>query len=191
MNSNPQPNDLDLEALKQRVATIPDFPQPGILFRDITTLVTDSRAFRATIDHLAAVVEQVEHDTTVDQFAAVEARGFVFATALGYKMAKPVILVRKPGKLPRPTLTAHYELEYGQDSLEVHIDDITPHSNVVIIDDLLATGGTVSATAKLLRSAGATVNHAVFVINLPEVAGANHLASLNIATHSLIEFEGH
>ncbi len=180
---------LRLDQLAERVGAVPDFPVPGIIFRDISSLLTDPQSFRSTIDHLTTLVAQL-HDSDVT-LAAIESRGFPFAAAVAYNLNLGLVLVRKPGKLPRQTASISYQLEYGSDSLEVHVDDITPGRPVVVIDDLLATGGTAVATANLLREVGAVVNHAVFVVDLPDLNGAAALSEIDVSTHSLISFDGH
>lgn len=183
---------LSLEQLQERVGAVPDFPIPGIVFRDITTLLTDPEAFRSTVGHLASRISEIT--AAIDgpvKLAAVESRGFLFGAVLGHDLGLPVVLVRKPGKLPRPTRSIAYELEYGTDQLEVQTDDLRAGDQFIIVDDLLATGGTVAATARLLRDSGAMVDHAVFVIDLPDLPGAGVLADAGVTSHSLISFDGH
>ncbi len=185
---------LDLATLKERVGAIPDFPQPGIVFRDITTLLADGASFAATIDHLveSVIAETSDIDADrIDGFAGIESRGFIFAAALAYRLNTAMIAVRKPGKLPRPTLSVDYTLEYGTDQLHVHRDDVPNGANIIIVDDLIATGGTAVATAQLLREAGAVVDHALFVIALTELPGLAALADVSVNAHHLIGFGGH
>lgn len=158
--------------LDEYIRSIPDFPQPGIMFRDITPLLRSPQAFQATVNGLA------EHyaGQQIDLVAAAEARGFIFAGPLALQMGVGFIPVRKPGKLPFDTHAFHYELEYGKNSLEVHVDGISPGQRVLIVDDLLATGGTVEACCKLVEKCGATVAGCAFVIELSALNGAKKLA---------------
>lgn len=174
----------DLAAL---VRTIPDHPKPGILFRDISTLMLDGAAFRATIDRLAALVE----GHAFDMVAGIEARGFVFASALAYRLGLGVVMLRKPGKLPGARIGVDYALEYGTDRIEMHEDACHSEHRVLLVDDLLATGGTALAAAALLREAGAAVEKALFVIDLPDLGGGDRLGSAGIEVGALMAFPGH
>ncbi|HEX8513216.1 MAG TPA: adenine phosphoribosyltransferase [Allosphingosinicella sp.] len=176
-----RPND-DLKAL---IRTIPDFPKPGIQFRDVTTLLLDARGFAASIERLAARVTG-----TPDLVAGIEARGFVVAAALAQRLGAGLLLVRKDGKLPGATIAEDYALEYGTDRLAVHVDACAPGARVLLADDLLATGGTALAAARLLRRAGAVVTEAVFIIDLPGLGGAALLREACIEVRTLVEFEG-
>lgn len=158
--------------LADHVRSIPDFPKPGILFRDITPLLAEPRAFRATIEQLA---EHFRH-RKIDVVGAAEARGFIFAAPLAIELGVGFVPFRKPGKLPFETHAFHYELEYGTDSLEVHKDGFAPGQNVLLVDDLLATGGTMAACCKLVENSGARVAGCAFVIELVGLGGANLLA---------------
>lgn len=173
----------DLRAL---VRTIPDFPKPGIEFRDITTLLLDRGGLVRTVDALAATVEG-----PVDLVAAIEARGFVIGGALAIKLGAGLLLIRKDGKLPGATIAEDYALEYGTDRLAMHVDACTPGARVLIVDDLLATGGTALAAARLVKRAGGEIAGARFVIDLPELGGSSALAEAGIEAVSLIAFEGH
>ena len=178
----PGAND-DLRAL---IRTIPDFPRAGIQFRDITTLLLDAGGFATTIDRLA---ERVEGKP--DLVAGTEARGFVFAAALAHKLGAGLLLIRKHGKLPGATIAEEYALEYGTDRLAMHVDACAPGSRVELVDDLIATGGTALAGAELLRQAGAVVDRALFVIDLPDLGGADALRAAGIGAEALIDFPGH
>jgi adenine phosphoribosyltransferase len=175
--------DADLAAL---VRTIPDYPIPGILFRDVTTLLLDGPGFALAVDRIADRLA----DQTYDLVAGIEARGFVFASALAYKLGIGVLLLRKQNKLPGERIGIDYALEYGQDRIEMHADACTPGARVLLVDDLIATGGTALAGAGLLRQAGAIVEKAAFVIDLPELGGADRLREAGIAVEALIGFEG-
>ena len=177
---------LSLPALKDLVRTVPDFPAPGIMFRDITTLIGDGPGMSSVIAHLAAKVGADKPR----YIAGMEARGFIFGAAVAAHLGVGFLPVRKPGKLPVATLGTDYQLEYGTDRLEIAADAITQGDSVIIIDDLIATGGTALATVKLLREAGADVSRALFVIDLPDLKGAAKLAGADIAVESLMEFEG-
>jgi len=174
------------EDLRRRIRTIPDFPKPGIMFRDITTLLLDAEGLRLTIDRMA---DQVEGP--IDLVAGVEARGFVFGAALAVKLGTGVLLIRKDGKLPGATIAEDYALEYGADRIAIHADACTPGARVLIVDDLIATGGTARAAVRLLRKAGAVVTQAAFVIDLPDLCGADALREDGLIVSSLVAFEGH
>ena len=168
--------------LKQYIRDVPDWPKKGVIFKDITTLVRQPAAFRQAIDQLAAHYK----DRRVDLVASVEARGFIFGAALAYAVGAGFIAARKPGKLPRETVEATYALEYGTDSLQVHRDAMTPGSRVVVLDDVLATGGTAKAKVELVESLGAIVVGVVFVIELSFLNGRERLAGYDV--HSLITY---
>ena len=171
--------------LKALIRTIPDFPKPGIQFRDITTLLLDSGGFARAVDALAETV-----DGPVDLVAAIEARGFVIGGAVAVKLGAGLLLVRKDGKLPGATIAEDYALEYGSDRLAMHVDACAPGSRVLIVDDLLATGGTALAAARLIRRAGGDIAGARFVIDLPDLGGSKALAEAGIGAVSLFNFEG-
>jgi len=166
------------------IRNVPDFPKPGIQFKDITTLLLHPEAFREVIRRLE---EHCRADPP-DAVAAIDARGFVFGAALCHAMNLPLVLVRKKGKLPADTVSATYELEYGTETIEMHRDALGPGQRVLIIDDLLATGGTVAAAADLVRQLGASVQEAAFVVELPPLKGRERLAAMNIPVFSLVTF---
>ena len=174
------------EALKALVRTVPDFPQAGIQFRDITTLISDGEGLAASV----AMLAERARAGGAQRIAGMEARGFIFGAAVAVALGIGFIPVRKPGKLPVDTIGVDYALEYGTDRLEVDPAAIAPGMRVAIVDDLIATGGTALATAELLRQAGARVDHALFVIDLPDLGGANGLRSAGIEVEALMEFEG-
>ena len=176
-----------LDLIKSSIKSIPNYPKEGIIFRDITTLLEVPAAFKATID---LIVEQY-HDKGITKVLGTESRGFIFGAPVALALGLPFELVRKPKKLPRETISQSYQLEYGQDTLEMHVDAISEGDNVLIIDDLLATGGTVEATVKLVQGLGGVVKHAAFVINLPELGGEKRLNNLGVDCYTLVNFEGH
>ena len=172
--------------IKSVIKTVPDYPKPGIMFRDVTSLLDDHQAFSNTIELLA------EHYGPMgfDKIAGTEARGFLFGAPLALKLGIGFIPVRKPGKLPREVISQEYELEYGTDKLEIHKDSVSEGERVLLIDDLLATGGTIEATAKLVRELGGVAEHAGFVISLPALKGDSRLKAMGIEPFSLCDFEG-
>ena len=178
---------MTTDDLKQLVRTVPDFPEPGILFRDITTLIGNGPGLRACVHHLADRADRAG----ARAIAGMEARGFIFGAAVAAQLGLGFIPVRKPGKLPIPTLGIDYALEYGRDRLEIDPGAIAPGGRVIIVDDLIATGGTALATAELLRQAGAIVDHALFVIDLPDLDGADRLRESGVMVEALIDFPGH
>jgi len=169
--------------LERHIKTVPDFPKPGVSFKDITPLIEDGEALHAAVDALAHSVEAIEYDRIV----SAEARGFVFGTALAYRTRKGLILARKPNKLPRDTISATYNLEYGTDSLEAHADSITPGTRVLVTDDLLATGGTARAMCDLVENAGGIVAGAAFLIELSYLNGRERLAPYTVV--SLLNYD--
>jgi len=173
--------------LAESIRTIPDYPKPGILFRDITTLLGDARAFRRAVDELV----QPWAGTKVDKVAGVEARGFILGGAVAHQLSAGFVPVRKKGKLPHTTVSIAYSLEYGIDEMEMHEDAVKPGERVILVDDLIATGGTAVGAAQLLRRLGADIVAACFVIDLPELGGAKKLSALGVPVRSLIAFEGH
>jgi adenine phosphoribosyltransferase len=168
--------------LRNYIRDIPDFPEPGILFRDITPLLRNPRAFNYAIDRLVDRFSQDSFDTVV----AVESRGFLFGAPLACRMGKPFVPVRKPGKLPGVTISAQYSLEYGSDVLEIHVDDIEPGGRVVVLDDLLATGGTLMAAARLVEGCGGVVTGMGLVIELMDLGGRERLKGYDI--FSLLQY---
>ena len=173
----------DLAAL---IRTIPDFPKPGIMFRDITTLLLDPTGLARAVERIVDAV-----DGPVDLVAGIEARGFLFASPVALALGAGVLLVRKDGKLPGATIAEDYALEYGADRIAIHADAFAPGARVLLIDDLIATGGTARAAARLLRKAGAQVTEAAFVIDLPDLGGADALRAEGIHVTALTAFKGH
>jgi adenine phosphoribosyltransferase len=173
--------------LADSIRTISDYPKPGILFRDITTLLGDARAFRRAVDELV----QPYAGAKVEKVAGIEARGFILGGAVAHQLSAGFLPVRKRGKLPAETLRQTYALEYGTDEVEIHVDALAPGDPVLLVDDLIATGGTAEAAILLLRRAGANVVGAAFVIDLPDLGGVARLARLGVKTHALVQFSGH
>ena len=173
--------------LKEYIRSIPDYPKKGILFRDITTLIKNEKAFRSCIDQIVERSKKFK----LDKIAAVESRGFVFASAVSYILSKPLIMLRKKNKLPAETHSADFELEYGKATIEVHKDSIKKGEKVLIIDDLIATGGTAEAAAKLVEKSDGEVCGFVFIINLFDLGGKKLLEKKGYKTFSLIDFPGH
>nr|WP_247710295.1 adenine phosphoribosyltransferase [Qipengyuania huizhouensis] len=172
--------------MKSLVRTIPDFPIEGIQFRDITTLIGHGEGFAATVDWLAERVR----GSAAEAVAGMEARGFIFGAAVSAKLALPFLPIRKSGKLPCDTIGVDYALEYGSDRLEMDPASVAPGQKVAMVDDLLATGGTACATARLLREAGAVVEHAFFVIDLPDLGGAKRLGECGVSVAAVMDFAG-
>ena len=174
------------DELKALIRTVPDFPRPGIAFRDITTLLGHGEGLASSINHLADAARAAG----AQAIAGIEARGFVFGAAVAAQLGIGFLPIRKPGKLPVPTIGVDYALEYGTDRLELDPQSVAQGQSVVLVDDLIATGGTAEAAAKLLRQAGAKVTHALFVIDLPDLGGANLLRQADLQVESLMQFEG-
>lgn len=179
-------NNSQLAQLTKSILTIPDYPVKGILFRDVTSLLEDPQAFSLTIKLLTE--QFIGQGFT--KVVGTEARGFLFGAPLALALGIGFVPVRKPGKLPRATYSQGYQLEYGEDVLEIHKDSLSSNDKVLIIDDLLATGGTIEATTKLIRRVGAEVNHAGFVISLPDLGGELRLKDMGLDTFSLIQYAG-
>ena len=173
--------------LKEYIRSIPDYPKKGILFRDITTLIKDEKAFRESVDQIIERSKKFK----IDKIAAIESRGFVFASAVSYLLKKPFIMLRKKNKLPADTYSIDFELEYGTATIEVHKDSIKKDDSVLIIDDLIATGGTAEAAAKLINMSGGKVSAFIFVINLFDLGGSNNLTKRGYKVENLIDFPGH
>jgi adenine phosphoribosyltransferase len=173
--------------LKAAVRTIPNYPKPGIMFRDITTLLGNARAFRRAVDELV----QPWAGSKIDKVAGIEARGFILGGAVAHQVSAGFIPIRKKGKLPHTTVRIAYSLEYGLDEMEMHEDAVGRGERVVLVDDLIATGGTAEGAVKLLRQMGADVLAACFIIDLPELGGAEKLRKLNVPVRTLLSFEGH
>jgi len=173
--------------LKDTIRTIPDYPKPGILFRDITTLLADGAAFTEAV----AALSSPWREARVSKVAGIEARGFIVGAAVAHALGTGFVPIRKRGKLPHATVSASYALEYGTDTIEMHRDAVHPGERVLLIDDLIATGGTALAAASLLRSVGAEVIGAGFVIDLPDLGGAAALRSTGLHVYALVDFPGH
>ena len=173
--------------LKNYIRSIPDYPKKGILFRDITTLIKDSKAFNYSIDKIIESSKKLDFD----KIAAIESRGFVFASAVSYKLKKPFIMMRKKNKLPSEKISVDFQLEYGTATLEMHKDSVDSGEKILIIDDLIATGGTAEAGAKLVEMSNAKVAGFIFIINLFDLGGNKKLIDKSYFTKSLIEFPGH
>ncbi|MFZ0559303.1 MAG: adenine phosphoribosyltransferase [Methylovirgula sp.] len=173
--------------LKNAIRSIPDYPKPGIMFRDITTLLGDARAFRRAVDELV----QPWSGTKIDKIAGIEARGFILGGAVAHQLSAGFVPIRKKGKLPHKVVSIGYSLEYGIDAMEMHVDALTPGERVILVDDLIATGGTAEAAVKLLQKLGADVIAACFVIDLPDLGGAKKIEALGVPVRSLVGFEGH
>ena len=175
-------HNADIAAL---IRTIPDFPKPGVQFRDITTLLLNGPGLAMTIDRLAAL-----HSGPIDLVAGIEARGFIFGAAVAHKLGAGLLLIRKDGKLPGRTVAVDYALEYGEDRIEMHEDAFVPGARILLVDDLIATGGTATAAVRLIRKAGGIVTGASFVIDLPDLGGAARLRGEDVPVGTLVAFEG-
>ena len=173
--------------LKTAIRTIPDYPKAGIMFRDITTLLGHPRAFRRAVDELV----QPFAGAKIDRVAGIEARGFILGGAVAHQLSVGFLPLRKKGKLPHKTVSVDYALEYGTDTIEMHLDGCAAGERVMLIDDLIATGGTAMAAIELLRKCGAEVVAAAFVIDLPELGGADRLRAAGVPVQTLVAFEGH
>ena len=173
--------------LAASIRSIPDYPKPGIIFRDITTLLGDARAFRRAVDELV----QNYAGMKIDKIAGMEARGFILGGAVAHQLSAGFVPIRKKGKLPHETVRIAYSLEYGIDEMEMHRDAIKPGDKVILVDDLIATGGTAEGATKLLLQMGADIVAACFIIDLPELGGRKKLEALGVKVLTLIEFEGH
>lgn len=176
-----------LDLIKSSIKSIPDYPKAGIIFRDITSLLEVPAAFQASVDAIVAEFK----NKGITKVVGTESRGFIFGAPIALALGLPFVLVRKPKKLPREVISQSYTLEYGEDTLEIHLDSINEKDNVLVVDDLLATGGTIDATAKLIRRLGGKVEHAAFVIGLPELGGRERLEKEGIQSFTLVEFAGH
>ena len=174
------------ENLEAAIRTIPDYPKPGVMFRDITTLLGDARAFRRSIDELVHPYA----GTKIDKIAGVEARGFILGGAMSHQLSAGFVPIRKKGKLPHETVSIAYSLEYGVDEMEMHKDAVKIGERVILVDDLIATGGTAEGAVKLLQQMGAEVVAACFVIDLPDLGGRKKIEALGVPVRTLVEFEG-
>ena len=177
-------NPYDLVA---SIRTIPDYPKPGILFRDITTMLGDAEAFRNAVDEMV----RPWAGKKIDKVAGIEARGFILGGAIAHQLSAGFVPIRKKGKLPYEKVTIAYSLEYGVDEMEIHSDAVKPGEKVILIDDLIATGGTAEAAVKLLKRIGVDVVAACFVIDLPDLGGAAKIEALGVPVRTLLEFPGH
>ena len=173
--------------LRNAIRTIPDYPKPGIMFRDITTLLGNPRAFRRAIDELV----QPWSGTKMDKVAGMEARGFILGGAVAHQLSAGFVPIRKKGKLPHTTVSIAYSLEYGVDEMEMHTDAVVKGERVILVDDLIATGGTAEGAVQLLQKMGAEVVAACFVIDLPELGGAAKIEKLGVPVRTLLKFDGH
>tara|TARA_B000000460_G_C21394734_1_gene339727 strand:+ start:16 stop:543 length:528 start_codon:yes stop_codon:yes gene_type:complete len=173
--------------LKKYIRSVPDYPKKGVLFRDITTLIKNHDAFKECVDQMSKILNKLDYD----KIAAVESRGFIFASPLSYNLSKPYILMRKKNKLPAEKHSVDFELEYGKATLEMHKDSVSPKEKVIIIDDLIATGGTAEAAAKLVEKSQGVVIAFVFMINLFDLGGVKMLENKGYKSFSLINFPGH
>src|SRR5690606_6862857 len=175
------------DTLRSAIRNIPDYPKPGIMFRDITTLLGDARAFRRSIDELVHPYA----GTKIDKIAGIEARGFILGGAIAHQLSSGFVPIRKKGKLPHETVRIAYSLEYGLDEMEMHRDGVAPGEKVILVDDLIATGGTAEGAARLLRQMGADIVAACFVIDLPDLGGRQKLERLGVPVTTLVSFQGH
>jgi adenine phosphoribosyltransferase len=175
---------MDLAAA---IRTIPDYPKAGIMFRDITTLLGDARAFRRAIDELVQPLAGLK----IDKIAGIEARGFILGGAIAHQLSAGFVPLRKKGKLPHKTRSVTYDLEYGVDEMEIHLDAVSPGERVVLIDDLIATGGTALAAVDLLSQSGADLVSAGFIVDLPDLGGADRLRAAGVTVSALVSFSGH
>src|SRR6516164_177283 len=173
--------------LRAAIRAIPDYPKPGIMFRDITTLLADASAFRRAVDQLV----HPWAGSKIDKVAGIEARGFILGGAVAHQVSAGFVPIRKKGKLPHTTVRIAYSLEYGIDEMEMHVDAIHPGERVILVDDLIATGGTAEGAIKLLRQIGANVVAACFIIDLPDLGGAAKLRAMDLPVRTLMTFEGH
>jgi adenine phosphoribosyltransferase len=176
-----------LQQIRDAIRTIPDYPKPGIQFRDITTLLGNAAVYRKTVELL---VEPWRHEK-VDRVAGIEARGFILGGVVAHELSAGFVPIRKRGKLPHTTVRVAYSLEYGLDEMEIHRDAVSAGERIILVDDLIATGGTASAAVKLLRSLGAEILAACFIVDLPDLGGSARLAALEVPVRSLVAFAGH
>ncbi len=180
--------DSDLrQELEAAIRTIPDYPKPGIMFRDITTLLNRPKAFRRAVDELVHPYA----GTGIEQVAGIEARGFILGGAVAHQLSAGFVPIRKKGKLPWKTVSMDYELEYGTDTIEMHEDAIRPGQKTILVDDLIATGGTAEGAVKLMRDLGADIVAACFVIDLPDLGGAAKIEAMGVPVRTLVAFGGH
>ena len=173
--------------LRASIRSIPDYPKPGVVFRDITTLLGDARAFRRAVDEMV----QPWAGMKIDKVAGIEARGFILGGAVAHQVSAGFVPIRKKGQLPHKSVRIAYSLEYGLDEMEMHEDAVAKGERVILVDDLIATGGTAEAAVKLLRQIGANILAACFIIDLPDLGGADKLRKLDVPVRTLVSFEGH
>jgi len=173
--------------LKKYIRSVQDYPKKGILFRDITTLIKDNQAFKYTVDRIIEITNYLNFEKII----GIDSRGFIFSSVIAYELSKSLILVRKKNKLPAETYSEDFDLEYGLSSVEIHKDSIQKNDKVIIVDDLIATGGTAEATARLVEKSGGKVAGFIFVINLYDLGGVKKLQDKGYEVHSLMEFPGH
>ncbi len=173
-----------MKTVKDYIRTIPDFPEPGIMFRDITSILQDAEGFKLAIDEMIKLLDGVDFDV----IAGAESRGFVFGAPIAYALGKPLVLIRKKGKLPCETIEQEYDLEYGKATIEIHKDAIQPGQKVVIVDDLIATGGTIEAACKLVEKLGGDVVKVIFLLELAGLNGRDKLEKYDVA--SVVSYEG-
>jgi adenine phosphoribosyltransferase len=176
----------DLREIREAIRTIPDYPKPGVMFRDITTLLGNARAFHNVVDELV----RPWRGAHIDRVAGIEARGFILGGAIAHQLSAGFVPIRKKGRLPHTTVRVAYSLEYGLDEMEMHRDAVSPGERIILVDDLIATGGTAEAAVKLLRSLGAQLLAACFIIDLPELGGSARLQSLALPVRTLLAFPG-
>lgn len=177
-------------SLKDKIRTIPNFPKEGIMFRDITSLLKDPDGLKQTIDLLVEKYESYSGENKIDIICGIEARGFILGAAMAYKMNMGFVPIRKKGKLPGSTISQDYQLEYGTDTIEIHDDALEKGQNVLLVDDLLATGGTALGANSLIEKCGARVVEACFIVDLPDLGGGSKLEAAGIPWHALVDFEG-
>jgi adenine phosphoribosyltransferase len=176
-----------LREIREAIRTIPDYPKPGVMFRDITTLLGNAHAWHLAVEELA----RPWRTAGVDLVAGIEARGFILGGAIAHRLEAGFVPIRKKGKLPHSTVRVAYSLEYGLDEMEMHRDAVSPGERIILVDDLIATGGTAEAAVKLLRSLGASILAACFIIDLPELGGSARLRALEVPVQTLVAFQGH
>lgn len=174
-------------SFRSLIRTIPDFPKKGIMFRDVTTLMKDAQGFQLVIDRMA----ERYSNQKIDLIAGIEARGFILGAALAFRMGLGFVPIRKKGKLPGKTIREEYDLEYGSDCIEVHEDAIEKGQRLILVDDLIATGGTAIGASNLIKKSGGVLVEAIFLVNLPELKGGERLDKAGIKYHALVDFEGH
>lgn len=172
--------------IKSRIRTIPHYPKHGIMFRDITTLLKDPIGFRLTIDDFVSRYKSMD----IDKVAGIESRGFIIGSAIAYQLQKGFVPIRKKGKLPAETIGHDYELEYGSDRVEIHVDAVSRGEKILLVDDLIATGGTAEASAALIEEAGGSIVECCFVIDLPDIGGRKRLEDKGYGVYALCDFEG-